>query len=151
MEIKLTKEQYENLIKLVYLGNWMINAIRSGAEGDERIGKYDNIAQYIYSFAKDAGLEKYIEFDKEFNQFFSTREFEEDTDINQYIEEYDDELLWDELINRLARRDFIKEYGEETIKKMDWRERIEKEHPFIEKYAKEFEKHGIENLEIKEK
>ena len=37
MEIKLTKEQYENLIKLVYLGNWMINAIRSGAEGDEQI------------------------------------------------------------------------------------------------------------------
>ena len=24
MEIKFTKKQYENLIKLVYLGNWMI-------------------------------------------------------------------------------------------------------------------------------
>ena len=29
MEIKFTKEQYENLMKLVYLGNWMINAIRT--------------------------------------------------------------------------------------------------------------------------
>jgi len=34
MEIKLTKEQYENLLRLVYLGNWMINAIRSGTEDD---------------------------------------------------------------------------------------------------------------------
>jgi len=33
MEIKFTKKQYENLIKLVYLGNWMINGIRSTDEG----------------------------------------------------------------------------------------------------------------------
>lgn len=24
IEIKLTKEQYKNLVKLVYLGNWML-------------------------------------------------------------------------------------------------------------------------------
>jgi hypothetical protein len=29
MEIKLTNEQYENLLKIVYLGNWIANAIRS--------------------------------------------------------------------------------------------------------------------------
>jgi hypothetical protein len=34
---------------------------------------------------------------------------------------------------------------------MNWRERIEKEDPFIEKYAREFEKNGIENLEILKK
>ena len=77
MKIKLTKKQYKNLLKLVYLGNWMVNSIRSGNEGDERIKKYDEIEQYIFSFAKEAGLKKYIEFDKEFNQFFPTPEFEE--------------------------------------------------------------------------
>jgi len=49
----------------------------------------------------------------------------------------------------LARRDFIKEYGEDVIRKMDWKERMEKEHPFIEKYEKEFEENGIENLELR--
>jgi hypothetical protein len=29
MEIKLTSEQYENLLKIVYLGNWIVDAIRS--------------------------------------------------------------------------------------------------------------------------
>jgi len=43
MEIKLTKEQYKNLIMLVYLGNWMINAIRSGAKGDPQIEEYNEI------------------------------------------------------------------------------------------------------------
>lgn len=149
MKIELAKEQYENLIKLVYLGNWMINAIRSDAKGDERIKKYDGTEQYIFSFAKDAGLEKHIEFDKKFNRFFPTRKFEEDTDVEKYREEYDDDIFWDELIDRLARRDFIKEYGEKVIRKMDWRERIEKEHPFIEKYAKEIEENGLNNLELK--
>lgn len=146
MQIKLTKEQYKNLVKLVYLGNWMINAIRLE---DEKIKKYDNVEQYIFSFAKDAGLEKYIEFDKKFNQFFPTREFEEGSDIEQYREEYEDEIFWDELIDRLARRDFIKKYGFKAVRKMDFRKRIEKEHPFIKKYTKEINKHGIERLEIK--
>lgn len=37
MEISLTKEQYEDLIKIVYLGTWMVNAFRT----DDRIEKYE--------------------------------------------------------------------------------------------------------------
>ena len=123
----------------------MINAIRVG---DEKIKKYDEIEQYIYSFAKDFGLEKYIEFSKKYNKFFPTRELEEGTDVEQYREEYDNETFWEDLIDRLTRRDFIKKYGEETVKKMSLEERIEKEYPFEEKYRNEFEKNGIENLKV---
>lgn len=151
MEIKFTKEQYENLIKIVYLGNWMVNAIRSGNKGDEQIEKYNKIEQYIFSFAKDFGLEKYIEYNENFREFFPTREFEEADDIEQYREDYNNETFWLELVDRLSRRDFIKEWGEDAIRKMDWKEQIEKEDPFIEKYEKEFEKNGIENLIISEK
>jgi len=151
MEIKLTKEQYENLLKLVYLGNWMINAIRSGAEGDERIKKYDEIEQYIFSFTKKAGLEKYIEFDEKYNEFFPSREFEEDLEMEQYRQDYDNEVFWQELANRLGSRDFIKEYGKEAIRKMDQKERFLKEQEFIIKYEEEFEKNGIQNLEILKK
>ncbi|MBU2598223.1 MAG: hypothetical protein KKC53_03465 [Actinobacteria bacterium] len=145
IEIKLTKEQYEDLVKLVYLGNWMINAIRT----DDKIEKYDIIEQYIYSFAKNANLENYIIFDNELNEFYPTREFELETDVDEYREEYNNEIFWDELIYRLSVRDFIKAYGEDVIKKMSLRDQIVKKSPFIEKYEKEFEKHGIENLEIK--
>jgi hypothetical protein len=148
MEIKLTKEQYESLLKLVYLGNWMINAIRLE---DDRVKKYDEIEQYIFSFAKDAGLEKYIEFDKEYNKFFPTREFEEDPELERYREEYEDEVFWDELADRLGARDFIREYGMEAIEKMDPEERFIKEQEFIIKYEEEFEKNGLANLELLKK
>ena len=147
MEIKFTKEQYENLLKLAYLGNWMINAIRT----DDKIEKYDDIAHYIYSFAKDVGLEKYIEYDTEMNQFFPTMQFEEDTDIHQYIDDYEAENFWSELIDRLARRDLIKEYGEDAVRKMSFEVILEKEQPFIEKYEREFEEFGIERLEVKDR
>lgn len=150
MKIELTKEQYENLIKLVYLGNWMINAIRSGTEDEPRIEKYDELEQYIFSFAKEAGLEKYIEFDEKYNQFFPTREFEESAELEQYMEDYDDEVFWQELSDRLGIRDFTRKYSADDIKKMDQKETFLKKQEFIIKYEEEFYKYGIDRLGIKE-
>ena len=72
MDIKftLTKDQYENLIKLVYLGNWMINGIRLH---DEQIKEYEELEQYIFSFAKDAGMEKYIVYDDGSKKYFPSK------------------------------------------------------------------------------
>ncbi len=143
MKIELTKEQCENLIKLVYLGNWMINAIRLE---DERIKKFDEIEQYIFSFAEEANLDRYIEFDEKYNRFFPTREFEKDLELEQYKKDYDDEIFWQELADRLGTRDFIKKYGEEVIEKMDQKERFLKNQECIIKYEEEFEKNGLANL-----
>ena len=113
MEIKFTKEQYENLMKLVYLGNWMINAIRT----DDRVKKYDEIKHYIFSFAKDAGLDRYIDYDEKSGKYYPSIELEEDAEIEQYMDDYNDENFWEELIHNLARRDLIEVYGKDAIKK----------------------------------
>lgn len=145
MKINFTKKQYEDLVKLVYLGTWMVNAHRT----DDRVEKYEELEQYILSFYKDFGMENFILFDEELKRFFPTKEFEEETDVEQYIDEYNNDIFCEELIDRLARRDFIRAYGEENLLKMTWEERFEKEQPFIDKYDEEFEKNGIENLDIK--
>lgn len=148
MKIKLTKDQYKNLVELVYLGNWMINAIRIG---DNTIKKYQEIEQYIFSFAKKGNLEQYIEFDNKFNKFFPTAELEDNTDIEQYRQDYDNEVFWQELSDRLGSRDFIKKYGVDKIKKMDRKQRFIKGQEFIIKYEREFEKYGIDRLNIENK
>lgn len=145
MEIKFTKEQYENLMKLVYLGNWMVNAIRT----DDRVEKYDELKHYIFSFAKDAGLDRYIDYDEKSGKYYPSIELEQDAEIEQYMDDYNDENFWEDLIHNLARRDLIEAYGEDAIKKMSLGELFEKEEPFIEKYADEVETHGIKNLVIK--
>ncbi|MFH1824264.1 MAG: hypothetical protein ABH873_03445 [Candidatus Firestonebacteria bacterium] len=144
MEIKFTEEQYESLIKIIYLGDWLVDAIR--LEKD-RVKEFEEIEQYVYSFHEKAKLQKYIKYDREMKKFHPTSKLEED--LNKYIDEYDDEIFHDELVSRLSRRDFIKKYGIDKVKKMNWEKRIEEEEQFIEKYEKEFEKNGVENLEIK--
>jgi len=147
MKINFTKKQYEDLMKLVYLGSWMINSHRT----DNVEERYDELEQYILSFSEEFGTENYVEFDEELNRFFTTRKFEEDTEIEQYKEEYDDNTFWDELIYRLARRDLIKTYGEAAVFTMTTDELLDKEQPFIDRYEMEFERHGIDNLEIRER
>lgn len=144
MKINFTKKQYESLIKLIYLGEWVVNAHRV----DDRVRELEELEQYVLSFYKDFGMERYITFDEDLKKFFTTTDFEDISKVNDYIDDYNDNTFWDELIFRLARRDLIERYGEEAVMNMDWEERMSKEEVFIEEYEDEFEKNGIKNLVI---
>jgi hypothetical protein len=145
MNMDVSKEQYERLIKLVYLGNWMINAVREDAD---QIGEYNELEQHIYSFAKGMGLEKYVAFDEKTKRFSANWSEATAPDMERYIEEYNDENFWHELIHRLAERDLAAQYGEETLLAMPLEQRLEKQEVVAEKYAHEFEEHGITRLAV---
>lgn len=146
MKIEFTKEQFENLMKLVYLGNWMANANRT----DDTRKKYEDLEGYVFSFAKDFGLEKYVD-DEEADKgkFFPTRFFEEETDVDEIRGEYDDESFWSELPNRLGERDFFRKYSKDEREKMTRDERFLKMQECIIKWEDELEDNGIEKLEAK--
>ena len=149
MEIKLTEEQYGDLMKLVYLGDWMANSIHCGTPEDSRDEKLEEIESYIFSFARDFGFGKYIEYDEKYSQHFPTSEFEEL--IQKDIDDYDEDCFWEGLFYRIYGRDFERAYSDEEILKMKLKERFEKEEPFRKKWDDELIEHGIERLEIKEK
>ena len=145
VEIKLTNEQYKALMQLVYLGNWMANAIRI----DDKIKEFEEMEQYIFSFAnaKEADLKKYVEYDKQLKKHFPTNFFEEEMH-ERYIDDYEDEFFWDELTYTLGKRDFFKKFQEEKIRNMSKEEIFIKIDEFNDKYEKEFEENGIEQLFI---
>ena len=150
MSIGLTRAQFFALLKAVYLGNWMANAQRDGSADDPRKKEYEEIEDFIFSHAKQFGLSEYVD-DEEAakGKFYPTRMFEEETDIHKLIEEYDEETFWDELIERLGDRDFFRHYSKDEIQKMSRDERFEKLYEFIDKWAEEINKTGIEKLEVK--
>lgn len=146
MKIDFTKEQFSALLRIIYLGNWMANANRI----EDRIKKYEEIENYIFSYAQQFGFDKYVdneEADK--GKFYPTRKFEEKTDVHKLHEEYDEEIFWDELIDRLGERDFYRHYSKEEIQNMTQDERFEKLYEFINKWADEISENGIEKLESK--
>ena len=141
MDIEFTKEQYENLLKLVYLGDWLVNSFRT-----ERVSEFEDLENHLYSFAKDSGLGRLVVFDEDTKTHLPADSLEET--VTHYIEAYDEDKFWDELCHSLGQRDFIRHYGQAAIRKMKLEEMFQKEAGFINKYAEEFEKHGLKNLEI---
>lgn len=147
MKIDFTKKQYESLLKLVCLGAEMVNSVLEDTEESE----FDDIEEHIFAAAKDFGLERYVDCDEKENTYYPSQELEEDPVVTEYIHRYDDYTFWDKLIYNLARRDMIKELGENTVEKMSAEESFIKEQFFAEKYEKEFSDNGLKNLIVKKK
>lgn len=146
--IELTSKQFETLLKVVYLGNWMANAHRT----DDMKKDYESIEDYIFSLAPQFGFKKYMDHDDaDGEKYYPTRLFEEQTDVDKLHEEYDEETFWDELIHRLAERDFYEQYPEKVIKKMSREERFVLLSRFVEAYCQEMEEFGLERLRVEQK
>ena len=142
MKINLTKKQYEALAKIVYLGNWMANAQRTGSPDDPHMREYEEITDYIFSLAPEFGFSENFEHDLEYDEHLDV------TEVGRLHEEYDEENLWEELIERLGKRDFFNTYSQEEIKKMSEDERFTKRMECDMVWEEEFESHGVERLHI---
>ena len=103
MDIKFTKQEFQALFGLVYAGNVVVNGLRNY---DERIKEYSEIEQKIFSLAEEFGLIDVVAYDEEFKEYMPTRAYEE-SGINEYIDDYDSAVFWEELTLRLARRDAL--------------------------------------------
>jgi hypothetical protein len=145
MKIDFTTEQFELLLKTLYLGNWLVRS----TEEESTETEFDEIEAYILSLAKDFGLERYVDFDEDEKRAYPSKELEEDPVLEGYIQRYDDSTFWEKLIYNLARRDMERKYGDHAIVRLSPEEHLTKEQPFIEHYEKEFETNGLRNLTIK--
>ncbi|MFC5406877.1 hypothetical protein [Cohnella soli] len=141
MKIELTKKQYRDLIELLFLGNWLANASRTGAEGDERLEKYEEIQYFILSYAKQFQADDVVK--AEGNEFYSTMDFEEK--LMPVVEEYDDYTFWEQISMKLAKRDLLREIGPVSNLKEEHKERM---YEIEEQYEIEFEKNGLKNLTL---
>ncbi len=143
MKIECTKEEFKVLLDMVYAGNILMNSMRSQ---DEKIKEYVDMEQYFFAKAKEYDLENLVEYDEEYSEYIPTREYE-DEEFNQYIDEYETRVFWEELVMRLARRDALNYAGDvdQDITRAALKEMQLK---LEEKYDEEIEANGIMNLKI---
>ncbi len=143
MKIECTKEEFKTLMDLVYAGNLLINGTRPQAE---RIKNYSDMEQMIYKMAEAFELGDLVEYSEEFGEYMPTHEYEED-EFNDYIDEYDTSVFWEELVMRLARRDALNYAGDvdQNVTKAALKEM---QLGFEEKYQEEIEANGLMNLKI---
>nr|WP_302598595.1 hypothetical protein [uncultured Cellulosilyticum sp.] len=143
MKIECTKEEFKTLMDLVYAGNLLINGPKSK---EERVQRYSDMEQQIFAMAKEYGLDDLIEYDGEFEEYMPTHEYEED-EFNEYIDEYDTSVFWDELVMRLARRDALN-YAGDVDQNVSPGALREMQLKWEEQYEEEIAENGIMNLKI---
>lgn len=144
MKVEFSKEQYETLLKLTYLGNWMINANRVP---DEWVGKYLDLESYLFSKAKEFGLEELV--DEKDGMAAPSKTMDEDAEISEYRVEYDEEVFWAELCDTLALRDILTMVDQKDFEEMDPLERVHLIGEYAADYAETFEDKGIESIQVK--
>jgi len=138
VNLELSADQYKELLKLVYVGDWVLDEPENIVLND--------LVQTIFSKAHDAGLKKMVEFDKDLELFLPSLEFDEE--VIGIVDDYEEECFWDHLIYRLSDRDVDKKLGKKA-ENMSMEEKMELIDPVTEKYIKEFEEHGLDNVKVK--
>jgi len=138
MNIHVTKEQYETLLKLVQYGYWVASSDQETHEAQE----FGEMEQYILSLAKDFGFDG-VEWDEEYNLYDVTATCK--NDIQQVIDQYEEMVFKDKLAYYLARRDLAREMTEHVYDEERAFERIVE---LEEEYHLHLEKHGVDHLQI---
>ena len=99
------------------------------------------------AFAPAAGMKDQVEFDEFEGRYYPSRKLDEE--MRSHWQEYDEDVFWNMLIDGLAERDFGRKYSAENLDTMEWEEYEKKIEPFLKRYEKEVDEHGLERLEVK--
>ncbi len=148
MQIDFSKEEHSTFLEILEIAHWVLFAHRTDEPEDRKT--YQEFEQNIFGYAEALGFGDLIMYDEEFEKYFPTREHDENSPARPFIDEFENETFWSELIERLAGRDMLRVLGDTKILKMTQEERFMAHHDFEEKYEEEFEEHGIERLEIRD-
>lgn len=148
MNIEVTEDEYGKLLEMVYMAEWVLTAHK---QPDERMEHYTQIIQKLYARARDTAYAEMVTYDEDLEKYLPARRLEEDSEARRLLDQFADETFWHELIYRFTQRDAeTRAGGSERFMSLPPDKRFDMETPIEEKYIEEFEKYGIERLEIVE-
>lgn len=150
MKIDLTKKQYECLIKVIEAGSSVYSILGDSVseEYKNQSNEIEDLREYFIGLASNFGMDDITE---EFEgELIMSDDFSEK--LREAMDDYDNEIFWDELETRLGKRDFERTMTPEERKEIEennglYTDRI---HKIYERWGKELEENGIEMLEISE-
>lgn len=139
----------ELLLKLAYLGEIMMNDwAGDGNWTDEQRASADLFLDLCAEASKNPSTQHLVEQHVKSREWLPSEEFRRE--MSPYIKKYDEEVFWDELVHRLARRDLLKEYGEDANVFTDAHFTMA-EDTLLDYYDDEVDLNGIDRLVIDEK
>jgi hypothetical protein len=149
MKIDLTRKEYRDLLDILSLADWVLNAHK--VDADPRTERYRKLEQKFLALAKQMKYENLVAYAPEHSRYFPTKEYEETSSTQTFITEYDNDTFWDELTARLAERDLAWQLGGyDRTRTLSPEELFEKLGELEEYYGEEFARNGLKNLQLRD-
>lgn len=146
MKLNFTKNDYRLLLDMITTADWVMNAHKP--QPDDKTQPYDDLQQKIFASAHEYGFDNLIHHDKETGEYFPSSEFEESSNTQIFIDEYDEDTFWETLATRMAQRDLVDKIGEKSFDAMEPEERMAEVDKITDKYLDEFTENGIMSLQV---
>lgn len=144
--LALTEKQFKTLLRMVYIANTVVN----GHRDEDFELEYDELEQYVFSRAKDAGYPAATSRHELLGEehHHPSRIFENDLEVNKLMDQYDLHVMLELLSEKLAERDIEKLHGKDVREKMsedDFNSLLEER---ADVYDKEFLQNGLSGLQV---
>ena len=140
--IGFSRKQLKMLMTAVEIFGFVTEMAAESEEEEKEIADfYDYILGQLYH----NGFKKDIDINEDGSYWVKTDA--EDVILGRYMEKYNDQNFWLELIKRLGARDFQKKYGE-RVREMDEDDYVHHIYEEAEKYEVEFKRNGLSRLRI---
>jgi hypothetical protein len=146
MKLELDAEEYLHLLYMTRLCDHLLHAYEE--EGRVETEGFARLFQKIRANAAEAGQGAMVERDPQTGEWFESAKFDGESPTGEFIEEYNESSFWDEITARLGLRDADRAEGEERLRRMDLDEASALIARHEERWAKEWEQHGLTRLGV---
>ena len=147
MKIDFTKKEYQRLVDLLMIADWILHAF--DPDEDPETKQYKEVIQKIYTHAPDMKCDDIVAYDDELKGFCPTPEYEEESGVMDFLEEYEENLFWFGLAHRLAVKTILEEEGGESFQNLSEHEQAAKIIPLETRFAEELFENGLTNVTAK--
>ena len=146
MKMNVTKKEYQTLVEMLLLADWVMTAHEEEERGETR--PYRELRKKVLSHHKEMGMAEAFQHSPKEDEYFETAAYEASAPHMQFVEAYNEQVFWEELASRLAHRDLA---AEETLSAEGPRieeERVTRLFEITDRYEEEFAENGLDNLRI---
>lgn len=148
MDFSVSKNELKALVDMALVLREVLQMVDS--DPIQKITKpHRELTRKILAFARESGLQDLIAHDEEHDTFAATEECL-DSFVVPVMDEFVEGTFWDELIQRLATQDLVREVGDKIFADLADEEMFAGLERHIAKYAKEVMDHGTDRLKIVE-
>lgn len=154
MKLQLTPKEYRRLLQMLYLADHVLNARREDEPTGLRL-KCEEVLQGFLGYATQFGCADLVE-EPEEGLFNFAPAMPEEPGVSEAAEDFEEDTFWQELVTRLAGRDYERIHGRPAEPDPDGAPETDEQHEEREAelerledgYWRAFESDGVKNLEL---